>query len=93
MSKGQQKERKGHQHVRMTSTRVAKGVSNADFVYVCPENNDVEIETFFVLIDHRERFTPIRGRRWEVFEERCRSGHTRRENRKDDGSFSREHIR
>ena len=36
----------------MTSTRVAKGVSNADFVCACPENNDVEIVTFFVLIEN-----------------------------------------
>ena len=44
------------EHIRMTSTRVAKGVSNADFVSVaCPEknnNDDVEIETFFVLIEN-----------------------------------------
>ena len=58
------KERKGHhngtgnythERIRMTSTRVAKGVSNADFVsVVCPEknNDDVEIETFFVLIEN-----------------------------------------
>jgi len=39
----------------MTSTRVAKGVSNADFARACPEKNndvDVEIETFFVLIEN-----------------------------------------
>jgi hypothetical protein len=40
----------------MTSTRVAKGVSNADFVSVaCPEKTTTttcEIETFFVLIEN-----------------------------------------
>ena len=34
----------------MTSTRVAKGVSNSDFVYVCREN-DVD-DTFFVFIEN-----------------------------------------
>jgi hypothetical protein len=44
-----------HERIRMTSTRVAKGVSNADFVSVaCPEknNDECEIETFFVLIEN-----------------------------------------
>ena len=83
------------ERIRMTSTRVAKGVSNADFVSVaCPEknnNDDVEIETFFVLIENvllpSSEEDGKYSRKDVVLDARVGG------NRTDDGSFSRERIR